>query len=146
MAVLGRGLDAEQHCRHAEDASVQPVLYSSFGQQSQITALVVGPTGESLSEAAHQLEGGAKEGFGDVVRATQLLQEKREIASFGEASKLRRVGDPNVDAAFDTALPKCPEEPGRRFLAEADRVDVQNVSLGRNALSLLVVIMEAGAR
>src|SRR5205823_2794183 len=128
----------------AEDASVQPVLYSSFGQQSQITALVVGPTGESLSEAAHQLEGGAEQRFGDVVGAAQLLQEERKIASFGEAGKLRCVGDPNVDAAFDTVPSEHSEELGRGFLAESDREEVQRVSLAALTLSaLLVVIMEA---
>jgi hypothetical protein len=100
VASLRSGLAAQQHRGNVEEVSVQRFLDATIAQEIQKRPLVVSPSA-AVSVGAQDLRRRGEPRFVDVLRATELLQEEREVGATGEAGQSGGVVQAHVEEALD---------------------------------------------
>src|SRR5262249_13214725 len=124
MAMLGRGLAAQQHGRPVEEAAVERRLDHALGHEGEEALFVRLPAASALFVVVEELPGRGEQRLMPVVGAAELAQEERQVFALGEGGELRGVVEAHVDEALDARAPQGSEEVGRRSLRKTDRIDL----------------------
>ena len=103
VATLRSGLAAQQNRGNVEQVSIQRFLDAALLQEIQERPLVVGPSA-AVSVGVQDLACRGERRFVDVLRATKLLQEEREVGATGEAGQSGGVVQAYVEEALDALV------------------------------------------
>ena len=100
VAMLRSGLTAQKHRRNVEEVPVQRLLDPTLSQEFEECPLVVPPF-PAFPVGVQELAGRNEQGFVNVLRAAELLQEEREVGAAGKPGEPGRVIQPYVEETLD---------------------------------------------